>query len=71
MEFYTAVLRQSANYWVALCLENGIVGQGNNQEEAISKLKEAIESFQTIYQTESNIYKAPISIKELHDFLIL
>jgi predicted RNase H-like HicB family nuclease len=56
MEFYTVVLRQSTAYWVALCLENGIVGQGNTQENAISKLKEAIESFQTIYDTESNIY---------------
>ncbi|MBC1219011.1 type II toxin-antitoxin system HicB family antitoxin, partial [Nostoc sp. UCD120] len=41
MEFYTVVLKQSAGYWVALCLENGIVGQGSIQEDAISKLKEA------------------------------
>ncbi|MEA5596647.1 hypothetical protein [Rivularia sp. UHCC 0363] len=46
MDFYTAILRQSAAYWVALCLENGIVGQGDNQENAIAKLKEAIESFE-------------------------
>jgi hypothetical protein len=26
MEFYTVVLKQSAGYWLALCLENGIVG---------------------------------------------
>lgn len=71
MEFYTVVLRQSASYWVALCLENGIVGQGNNQEDAISKLKDAIESFQDIYETENNIYTAPISIEELHEFLIV
>ena len=71
MEFYTVVLRQSANDWVALCLENGIVGQGNNQEDAISKLKDAIESLQGIYETETNIYTAPISIKELHEFLIV
>ncbi|MBE9007090.1 type II toxin-antitoxin system HicB family antitoxin [Fortiea sp. LEGE XX443] len=71
MEFYTVVLRQSTAYWVALCLENGIVGQGNTQEDAISKLKEAIESFQVIYDTESNIYKSPISIEELHEFLLL
>ena len=63
MEFYTAVLRQSANSWVALCLENGLVGQGSNQEDAINKLKEAIESFQAIYETETNIYKAPICIE--------
>jgi len=28
MDFYTTVLRRSGSYWVALCLENGLVGQG-------------------------------------------
>lgn len=49
MDFYTVVLRKSANYWVALCLENGLVGQGSLQDEAITKLKEAIESLQAVY----------------------
>lgn len=71
MEFYTVVLRPSTGYWVALCLENGIVGQGKTQEDAISKLKEAIESFEIIYDTEHDIYKAPISIEDLHEFLLL
>lgn len=65
MEFYTVVLRQSAGYWVALCLENGLVGQGTNPEESISKLKEAIESFQDVYEMETNVLKASISIEEL------
>ncbi|PSM48383.1 hypothetical protein C7Y66_14695 [Chroococcidiopsis sp. CCALA 051] len=68
MDFYTVVLRQSAGYWVALCLENGIVGQGNSQEDAVNKLKEAIDSFQLVYDKETNIYHAPISIEELHEF---
>ncbi len=71
MDFYTVVLRQSTGYWVALCLENGLVGQGNTQENAISKLKDAIESFQAVYQTANNIYSASISIEELHEFLML
>ncbi len=71
MNFYTVVLRQSYSYWVALCLENGIVGQGNTQEDAINKLKEAIESFESVYESESNIYKSPISIDELHEFLFV
>lgn len=71
MKFYTVVLRQSAGYWVALCLENGIVGQGNTQENAINKLKEAIESFEDVYKSDTNIYKSPISIEELHEFLLL
>lgn len=71
MEFYTVVLRQSAKYWVALCLENGLVGQGVTQEEAISKLKDAIDSFQAVYEIEPNIYNAPINVEELHEFLML
>ncbi len=71
MDFYTVVLRQSTGYWVALCLENGLVGQGNTQENAISKLKDAIESFEAVSQTATNIYSASISIEELHEFLML
>jgi predicted RNase H-like HicB family nuclease len=56
---------------VGLCLENGIVGQGNTQENAINKLKEAIESFEDVYESEDNIYKSPISIDELHEFLLV
>lgn len=69
MEFYTVVIRKSAGYWVSLCLENGIVGQGNTQEKAVDKLKEAIESFQLVQTIENNIHTAPISIEELHEFL--
>jgi len=69
MDFYTVVLRKSGIYWVALCLENGLVGQGITKENAMQKLKEAVESFQEVYKTESDIYSAPLSIKELHEFL--
>ena len=69
MEFYTVVLRKSANYWVSLCLENGLVGQGNTQDEAITKLKQAIDSFGLSLESESGICNAPISIKELDEFL--
>jgi len=41
MDFYTMVLRKSGDHWVALCLENGLAGQGRSKEEAIRKLKEA------------------------------
>lgn len=69
MDFYTVVLSQSASYWVALCLENGLVGQGRNQEDSIKQLKEAIDSFQEADEAEKKIYNAPISIKALHEFL--
>lgn len=69
MDFYTVVLRKSKDLWVALCLENGLVGQGNQKESAIAKLKEAVDSFAEVRENEADIYNAPISIKELHEFL--
>lgn len=71
MDFYTVILRKSQEYWVSLCLENGLVGQGNTQQQAIDKLQEAIASFEEIYQSENNIYSSPISIQELHEFLTI
>jgi predicted RNase H-like HicB family nuclease len=65
------VLRKSGKDWVALCLENGLVGQGISKEESIKKLKQAIESFEDVRKTEEDVYSAPISIKELHEFLTL
>ena len=71
MNFYTVILRKSQEYWVSLCLENGLVGQGNTQQQAIDKLQEAIASFEEIYQSENHIYSSPISIQELHEFLTI
>ena len=69
MDFYTSVLRKSGPYWVALCLENGIAGQGNTKEKAVEKLKDAIESFGNARKDDQDIFTSPISIKELHEFL--
>jgi predicted RNase H-like HicB family nuclease len=66
---YTAVLRKSSDYWVALCLENGIVGQGETQAQALTKLKEAIASWQEAYLEDGEIYSAAVSIDALHEFL--
>jgi predicted RNase H-like HicB family nuclease len=71
MDFYTVVLRKSDNYWVAFCLENGIVGQGVNKDDSIQNLKEAIESFEEVRDSEEDIYSSPISINELHEFLMV
>ncbi len=71
MDFYTYILRKSAGYWVALCLENGIAGQGMEKEEAVEKMKEAIESFKMVSESEPDLFTAPISIKELHEFLTI
>jgi predicted RNase H-like HicB family nuclease len=69
MDFYTTVLRKSGKYWVALCLENGLVGQGDSKETAVEKLKEAIDSFEEVRKNEADIYSAPLSIRDLHEFL--
>lgn len=71
MDFFTMVLRKSGNDWVTLCLENGLVGQGMTKEESVRKLKEAIECVEDIKKTEEDVYSAPISIKELHEFLTI
>ena len=71
IDFYTVIVRKSAKYWVALCLENGLVGQGNTAEISIDQLKQAIESFSQVYETESDIYLSPLAINELHEFLTL
>ena len=71
MDFYTTILRESADYWVALCLENGIVAQGETKKMALEKLKEAVSSFELVRHDEPDIYTAPISIKELHEFLTI
>ena len=69
IDFYTLVLRRSGDYWVALCLENGLVGQGDTKEGAVERLKEAIISFEDVRRCEEDIYSAPLSVKELHEFL--
>lgn len=67
--FYTFVFRKSGREWVALCLENGLVGQGATKTAAIQKLKQAIESLDEVLRSESDVYHAPISVRELHEFL--
>lgn len=68
-DFYTTVLRKSGEYWVALCLENGLVGQGVSKDTAVAKLREAIESFEESRNKLDDIYSASVSIGELHEFL--
>jgi predicted RNase H-like HicB family nuclease len=71
MDFYTAVLKKSGRYWVALCLENGLVGQAGSKEGALVRLKEAIDSFEDVRKGESDVLSAPVSIGELHEFLMV
>jgi hypothetical protein len=69
--FYTVVFRKSAQVWVALCLENGLVGQGESKPTAMQKLLDAITSLDEARVAEPDLYTAPLSLGELHEFLTL
>ncbi|TFG89242.1 MAG: type II toxin-antitoxin system HicB family antitoxin [Candidatus Atribacteria bacterium] len=69
MSFLTTVLRKSGDYWVALCLENGVVSQGFTKEEALIKMREAIASLELAFSDDPSLFSAPIAINELHEFL--
>ena len=69
MDFHTTIFRKSGSYWVSLCLENGLVGQGATKDEAMQRLQEAITSFAEAVDQDKDVYSAPISSKELHEFL--
>jgi predicted RNase H-like HicB family nuclease len=71
MDFWTVVLRKSDKYWVALCLENGIVGQGISDDDAMRNLKEAVDFLEEVRDLEKDIYSNPISINDLHEFLTI
>ncbi|WP_141295021.1 type II toxin-antitoxin system HicB family antitoxin [Planktothrix agardhii] len=63
IDFYSVVLKKSAGYRVALCLENEIVAQGDNPEQSMSKLQEAIESFLLVSEAEEKVDQSPILMK--------
>ncbi len=69
--FYTVVFRRSGRAWVALCLENGLVGQGISKRGAVARLNEATASLEEARTADPDIYSGPISIGELHEFLTL
>lgn len=67
---YTIVFRKSAGQWVALCLENGLVGQGVTKSKAAEKLNQAVASFEEGTQGQYDVCRSPISVRELHEFLM-
>jgi len=42
---FTAVITKEENWYVALCIEVGVVSQGKTIEEARANLKEAVELY--------------------------
>lgn len=69
MSFLMTILRKSGDYWVALCLENGLVSQGSTKAEALLKMKEAVESLDLAFSDDPLLYTSPFPINELHEFL--
>ncbi len=43
--------------------------RGITKEKTVQKLKEAIDSFNEVCQSEDNLYQSPVSIKEIYEFL--
>lgn len=66
---YTMVFRQAGDLWLGVCLENGLVSQGDSRAQAKEKLLEALESFSAVLRDDPEIYQEAISIRELHEFL--
>jgi len=49
---FTAVITKEENWYIAHCVELGVVSQGKNIEEAKANLKEAVELYIESFGTE-------------------
>lgn len=49
---FTAIITKEQNWYVAYCLELGVVSQGKTIEEAKASLKEAVELYIESFGTE-------------------
>ena len=63
------VFRQSGAYWLGLCLENGVIAQGATKAAARARLDEALALLTMAIDEDPAIYQAPVSIRDLHEFL--
>ncbi len=65
---YTAVLMKEGSWYVAHCLELGVVSQGRSVEEAKANLKEAIELYiesfgeDDLPESTSEVLLSPIEV---------
>ena len=68
MREYTIILKKSGDQYVSLCLELTVVGCGATKEEAISSVRDAIDSYMD--STEARMpLERPIPLDLLHEFL--
>ena len=68
MREYTIILKKSGDQYVSLCLELTVVGCGATKEEAISSVKDAIDSYVNSIEAETPPER-PIPLDLLHEFL--
>lgn len=47
------------------------ISRARKHSRTIDRLKQAIESFSELYESESDVYLSPLSINKLHEFLTL
>ena len=66
---FTMVFRQAGANWLGLCLENGVVAQGATKSVARTRLDEALALLTAAIDDDPAIYQAPLSIRDLHEFL--
>jgi len=67
---FTEVIKKSADQYVILCLELCVVGSGYTKDEARKNLMDAIDSYLEYAEETDLPTDRPISIGELHEFLI-
>lgn len=68
MREYTIILKKSGDQYVSLCLELTVVGCGATKEEAISSVRDAIDSYTDSIEAGMPPER-PIALDLLHEFL--
>jgi len=69
----TVVVKKSGDQFVALCLELGVVGIGNDENDAIEDLRGAIDTLVTYLRAEGcehELLQRTVTIDRLRDFLL-
>ena len=69
MKQYTILLKKSGEQWVSLCLELMVAGSGDTRHQAITSLKDAIESYVSAMEDDGLSPDRPVPLDVLHRFL--
>ncbi len=69
MELYTAIVREAAGSFTALCLENGLMASAGSETHALGKLQAALASYEQALESAEVSRGKPLAVGELHEFL--